>query len=286
MDNYDIKFFLTGSVSFYLKNFFTESLTGRKYLFELYPLNFEEFLKFKGADIQIPKTSSDITQPMFDTVNVLFDEYVNYGGFPEVVLQSSADAKNKYLDDVFTSYFQLEVMRLRDFRKNTVIQELILLLMQRVGSNLDISKLASELGISRLTLMDYISFLEGSYFISLVKPFSGSRDIEIRKSPKIYICDTGILNHFAKIDDARLFENCVYNLLKTRGKKVNYYKRKSGVEIDFIYDEKTAIDVKLNAAQGDLNKLKRVSDELKLKEAFLVSRKYSTKDLVRYGFTL
>ena len=46
-DHYDIKFFLTGSSSFYLKNLFPESLAGRKNIFELYPLNFSEFLMFK-----------------------------------------------------------------------------------------------------------------------------------------------------------------------------------------------------------------------------------------------
>ena len=50
-DHYKIKFFLTGSASFYLKNLFSESLAGRKIIFELFPLNFEEFLLFKQEDI-------------------------------------------------------------------------------------------------------------------------------------------------------------------------------------------------------------------------------------------
>src|SRR3989338_7491348 len=45
-DHYNVKFFLTGSSSFYLKNLFPESLAGRKVIFELYPLDFEEFLLF------------------------------------------------------------------------------------------------------------------------------------------------------------------------------------------------------------------------------------------------
>lgn len=46
IDHYKVKFFLTGSASFYLKNLFTESLVGRKYIFELFPLTFNEFLFF------------------------------------------------------------------------------------------------------------------------------------------------------------------------------------------------------------------------------------------------
>ena len=49
-DHYNIKFVLTGSASFYLKNLFPESLAGRKIIYELFPLNFEEFLRFKGQD--------------------------------------------------------------------------------------------------------------------------------------------------------------------------------------------------------------------------------------------
>ena len=48
IDHYGWKFFLTGSASFYLKNLFSESLSGRKYLFELFPLDFEEFLWMKN----------------------------------------------------------------------------------------------------------------------------------------------------------------------------------------------------------------------------------------------
>jgi predicted AAA+ superfamily ATPase len=289
MDSCDIKFFLTGSVSFYLKNFFTESLVGRKYLFELFPLDFSEFLMFKGADIRIPKDPTGITEPMFESVDVLFSEYLNYGGFPEVVMQSSVESKQKYLDDIFSSYFQLEVMRLRDFRKNKVIQELLLLLIQRVGSSLDISKLSSELGISRLTLMDYISFLEGSYFISLLKPFSQNRDIEIRKSPKVYMCDTGILNHFAKVDEGKLFENCIFNQLRSRGRKVTYYRRKSGAEINFIFDQGLALDVRLSGSNSDIFRLQRVATDIGISKSFLICRKYGKKipaDSVAYGFNL
>lgn len=49
-DHYDIKFFLTGSSSFYLKNLFPESLAGRKFVFETFPLDFQEFLIFKNRE--------------------------------------------------------------------------------------------------------------------------------------------------------------------------------------------------------------------------------------------
>jgi len=64
---------------------------------------------------------------------------------------------------------------------------MILLLMQRVGSRLDSQRLSRELGVSRPTLNNYLAFLEGTYFIQTISPFSRGRDTEIRKIPKIYL---------------------------------------------------------------------------------------------------
>jgi len=68
IDHYKTKFFLTGSASFYLKNLFTESLAGRKVIFELFPLTFREFVSFKKAAFKIPEKAEDISKPVFDTI--------------------------------------------------------------------------------------------------------------------------------------------------------------------------------------------------------------------------
>ena len=87
VDHHNVKFFLTGSASFYLKNLFTESLSGRKFIFELFPLTFREFLVFKGSPLKIPEAAHTITKPAFDKIDVLYDEYMFFGGFPGVVLK-------------------------------------------------------------------------------------------------------------------------------------------------------------------------------------------------------
>lgn len=287
IDHYNIKCFLTGSASFYLKNLFTESLAGRKYLFELYPLDFEEFLFFKNAKIKLPSEADKITEAIFDTMDPLYDEYLYFGGFPEVVLKTNHEEKKKSLEDIFTSYFQLEVLQLGDFKKNDVIRDLIFLLIERVGTKLDINKLSSELGISRITLNEYISFLEGTYFIKLIRPFSKNMDAEIRKMPKFYICDSGLANHFSKISQGSLFENNVLQNLKMRG-EVNYYQRKNGLEIDFILNKETGIEVKINPAKNDIAQLKKLSNEIGLKNFKIISKKYPSglidKKNIDFGF--
>jgi len=286
IDHYKVKFFLTSSASFYLKNLFTESLAGRKYIFELYPLTFHEFLIFKGSNLKIPEKPQDVTFSIFETLSPLYEEYILFGGFPGVVLKASLEEKKKALEEIFTSFFQLEVVQLGDFRKNDIVRDLILLLMQRVGSRLDIQKLSRELGISRATLTNYLSFLEGTYFIKTIRPFSKGKDVEIRKMPKLYIIDSGIANHFARLDTGVLFENNVFQSLLVNGETINYYRRKSGGEIDFILNREKAYEVKINPQESDIKKLKELSKSLNLKEYKIVSKTYSSLEGVIYGFML
>ena len=283
IDHYKTKFFLTGSASFYLKNLFTESLAGRKVIFEVFPLTFREFVSFKQAPFKISGVS-DITMSVFNTINRLYDEYIRYGGFPEIVLKDSAGEKKKALEDIFTSFFQLEVLQLGDFRRNEVIRDLMLLLMQSTGSKIDIQRISMDLKISRPTLYDYLAFLEGTYFIKTVRPYSKGRSTEVRKMPKVYVCDTGLANHFAKLDEGHLFENSVFQNLRIKG-VLNYYQRKSGVEIDFILDKKYAYEVKINPRESDVRRLKELSMELGLKFS-MISRNYSDLKDVVYGFML
>ena len=286
-DHYKIKFFLSGSSSFYLKNLFSESLAGRKYIFELFPLNFHEFLRIKGAKINTKavKEETSLSIAVFENISRYYDEYLLYGGFPAIAQIESIQEKKKALEDIFSSYFQLEIIQIGDFRKVNVVRDLMLLLMERTGAKIDIQKISRELGVSRETISNYIAFLESTYFISLVRPFSRNRDTEIRSMPKFYLCDTGLANHFSRISEGALFENAVFNALRERG-EVNYYQKKSGVEIDFIIDKKYAYEVKIKAYEQDIKKLAALSKELKLKDYRIISRKYSPLEHVRYGFML
>jgi predicted AAA+ superfamily ATPase len=276
---------LTGSASYYLKNLFTESLAGRKAIFELFPLTFREFLIFKQSPFKIPETDAAVTKPVFASMDRLYEEYIRYGGFPEIVLKENAKEKAKTLEDVFTSFFQLEVLQLGDFRRNDVIRDLMLLLMQGTGSKLDIQRISRDLRVSRPALYDYLAFLEGTYFIKTIRPFSKGRSTEIRKMPKIYVCDTGLVNHFARLDEGHIFENSVFQNLRIKG-DINYYQRKSGVEIDFILNHKDAYEVKINPSASDLRKMKELSNEIGLKSCRMVSRKFSELKSVTYGFML
>lgn len=276
-DHYKIKFFLTGSSSFYLKNLFPESLAGRKILYELFPLDFEEFLVFKEKQHKAPikfslktKNKSKISYQLYSK---LLEEYLEYGGFPAVVLTSDRQYKKQVLGDIFTSYFEKDVRALADFKELSKLRDLILLLTSRVGSKIEISKIASEIGISRETVYSYLSFLEKTYFIFLISPFTRNRDGEVRGAKKLYFCDSGLLNYLGKVSAGSIFENFVFNNVRKYG-AINYYQRYKGSEIDFIIDGKFAFETKIKTSEFDIRHLKRIANTLKLKEYYIITQDY------------
>lgn len=284
-DHYQVKSFLTGSSSFYLKNLFSESLAGRKYIFELFPLNFKEFLRLKGERINIPLEDSKITKPIFQTLDRFYEEFLKFGGFPGVIAKEDFKEKKKALNGIFSSYFQHEVLQVGDFRKTSMIRDLILLLMQRVGSRIDIQKLASELGISRPTVYEYLAFLEGTYFVQIIKTYSKSKDVEVRGSEKVYICDSGLLNNISLVSEGALFENNISQLLRPKG-EMHYYQKGKSKEVDFILNRKEAYEAKLRPKPQDINYLQSTSALLGIKKYKLISRYYTNIKDVLYAFNL
>ncbi|MBU2233787.1 ATP-binding protein, partial [Patescibacteria group bacterium] len=278
IDHYNVKFILTGSASYYLKNLFPESLAGRKIIFEMYPLNFEEFLVFKQQNIdqykkiKNKKNISGIDYKLYDKY---YDEFVHLGSFPEVVLAENLKEKKTLLNDIFSSYFQNEIINLADYRKNDKIRDLILLLTARVGSKLDLVKLSQELQIHRATIYSYLSFLQATYFIHLVPKFSTSIDREVSGMQKVYFCDNGILKIMASVNFGQLFENAIYNQLKTEDNLIHYYQKSTGAEIDFIVNKKFCYEVKATATNIDVQQLKRKMSLIKLKNGAVVSKNYT-----------
>ena len=276
-DYYNIKFIITGSSSFYLKNLFPESLAGRKIVFELYPLTFNEFLVFNGKKIinvdnfSLKAESKNLIE--YERVNKYYMEYLKYGGFPQVVLESDIVQKERLLNDIFNSYFQMDLLTLSDFKKVDALKKTIFLLMERVGSKLDISKLASLTGVSRDSIYSYLNLLEGSYFFHLITPFTKNKDREVSGTKKVYICDNGILNLLSNVSDGSLLENSIYINLKKYG-EINYFQKRTGQEIDFIINKSIAIEVKRTGDISDIKKLNRLSKQLKLNEHCLISQNY------------
>jgi uncharacterized protein len=274
-----VKFFLTGSSSYYLKNLFPESLAGRKRILDLYPLDFEEFLIFKERPRSFSATFADKERDKnavrFEKERKLYDEYLLWGGFPQVVLTDDPRDKAAQHNDIIKSYFEKDVRLISDFRQINQFRDLLLLLLKRVGSRLDVTKLASEASLSRDTVYSYLAFLQGTYVIDLIPPYTLNRDREISGTKKVYVCDNGFLHFFGKADEGVLLENAVYLSLRKYGNEVRYYQRRTGRELDFILPGvRMGIEVKRSGDAHDVRRVASLGQSLELREQYVVTREF------------
>jgi hypothetical protein len=273
-DKYGTKFIVTGSSSFYLKNHFSESLAGRKQIFELNPLDFEEFVAFKKGNTAPFKKEKWQTffSTFYDLYTGYYEEYIQYGGFPEVVLATNPTDKIDYLKEILNAHIELDVKLLGDVSASDDLYKLIMLLANRVGSKVDYSKIAAILGINRNKIKEYILLLEYTYLIKTIKPLVKGYDKEITKQPKIYFTDTGMLQVCGQLSSGAIFENCIAQQLHVQG-EVHYYEKSSGTEIDFILNKAIAIEVKETPTVYDTKNVAKRATAIGLQKSLVIGRK-------------
>lgn len=262
----------------HLKHLFTESLAGRKVVFEMYPLSFGEFLTFRDVPYR-PRI--DLAEMRYDPYEYErlkghYEEYLVYGGLPEVVLVATGETKTEILNDIFSSYINIDIRVLADFQKIAELQQLLRILASRIGNKLDHTKLAKIVGISRPTVLQYLEFLEMTYIIRRIPVFSASPDRTTVLPRKLYFCDNGIAGVLARLGEGALFENAVYNQLRGYG-ELAYLARGSECEIDFVLSGLSqsvpvALEVKTHPLSSDLQKLHRLATSHNLPQAYLVGR--------------
>jgi len=260
---------MTGSSSALIKYQFRESLVGRKQVFELYPLSFDEFLRFKeesalsGSGLRAP---DDIPAVFHRRLSALAEEYMRFGSYPKVVLSPDSDAKQTILLDLGSSYILKDIKNLFKIGKIDQLNHLVRYLAANIGKEISLHSLATELALNRETLANYIRMLEESYIIRMIRPFHHNLDTELRKSPKVYFMDTGIRNILIpdlnaldlRADKGALFENFVYlNLFHNAGQlsEIRYWRTRNKQEIDFI----VKTDNTLRAFQCKLRSGRKVS---------------------------
>ena len=126
-DHGDIKFVLTGSSSYYLRNLFPESLAGRKIIFDIFPLTFAEFLVFKKTNREtgelFAQKAREKNEIIREQLVPYYNEFMEFGGFPSVVLESDLARKKVLLSEIFTSYFEKDAKNLADFRDMSKLRD-------------------------------------------------------------------------------------------------------------------------------------------------------------------
>ena len=283
------KFILSGSGSLELKEKIHESMAGRKRLFELLPVSFWEFAAFRTAYQYDDRLISFLTQDVAERSS-LFDEYMRFGGYPQVILAAESSEKQNILNEIYQSYLIRDISFLLGVEKTDAFTSLVRLLASQTGSLVAVSELSSTLGISASTVKHYLWYLEKTFITHRVSPYVRNARSEITKMPTFYFYDLGLRN-FAEgrtkegmMPDGFLFENFIFLLL--RGFRdsflhpVHFWRTKSGAEVDFVIEHGThpiPIEVKYAAFRKPVigKSLRSFIERYHPERAYIVTKDYS-----------
>lgn len=226
----EMKIFITGSSSQMLSREIGTKLTGRQVSFEVYPLSFREFLKFK--DIVITNDLDYIhNKPV---IRHRFRDYVRYGGFPEVVLKTNPEDKELLLKSYFEDILFRDIASHHQIRDTVNLRNLAVYLLTNSARLTSINKLKKNFTISQDKTEKYVLALLESYLVFQLQKFSYSLKSTLRAGFKPYAIDTGLRNRIAfsfSEDSGHLIENIVFCHLKQHFEEIFFLANDH--EIDF-----------------------------------------------------
>lgn len=237
----DIKFILSGSRKSLIESDTATLLTGRNVLIEVYPLNFYEYLQMKGVAL----ADSDGTYQGIYNANYhqhlsLLHHLGNYfveGGFPEIVLAKSQEAKTAIANGYYRDIVTRDVLIPNSIRNASDIEVLGLQILNDFTKTHTYSSLGKPHKLSVDTVKNYLKYFTDAYlfFESQYFSYKTKESQDIQKPRKIYVVDNGVRNFNLPIprpDIGRCAENIVYMELKKTNTLVSYWTGKQ--EVDFV----------------------------------------------------
>lgn len=268
----NIKLIVSGSSSFDIKSKFKNSLVGRTINFEIYPLSFEEFLKFKKYPVALHTQLSEIKQ---QELIKLFQEYALFGGYPKIVLTAEVSKKEKLLQQIIDTYIRKDIRDLATIKDLDKFNQLLKVLAAQSGNLLNILELSNTTGLAKQTIEKYLFLLENTFILKLVYPHSSNLRSELFKSPKVYFYDTGLmqllwLRELPKELLGSVFETCIFTELSKKygPKNIFFWRTKDKKEIDFILKTKSSIlpiEAKINFEQFNSSAIRFFTEKYRLK---------------------
>lgn len=239
------KFIVSGSGSLELKEKINESLAGRKKDFFMNPVDFEEFVDFKTEYKYEDKLQDFFEIEKEKTFNFL-KEYLNFGGYPRVILEETEKEKRNIIDQIFRSCIEKDIIYLLKSDRIDAFVLMIKILASQTGQLINYTGLATQTGLSVPSLKKYLWYAEKVFIIRTVQPFFTNKQKEITKSPIVYFIDLGLrnfsLNMFGRVENNEqlglIFQNFIYNKINKETeenlKSINFWRTKEGAEVDFI----------------------------------------------------
>lgn len=218
--------FITGSNGKLLSSDLATYLTGRYMELHIYPFTFKEFCAWN--DEQITKEQQ-------------FQEYMEWGGMPNIAQFPSAFEKNQYLNDLYHSILTRDIVLHGQKMQTEYLQELFLFMVDNIGKTFSSSSILDymkhqNLSISYPTLQRYIDIFCSAMLFHKVQRYDIRGKKLLTKQEKYYLTDIGlhsICKTSIRENIGPMIENIVFNELLTRGYKI-YIGKTYKSEVDFI----------------------------------------------------
>lgn len=230
------QFILTGSNNFLLQESISQSLAGRiGYLYLL------------------PFTLAEAEKAIQRSMNV--DEALFNGGYPSIF--DNQIPAEKWLPNYIATYIERDVRQLKNINNLALFERFLKLCAGRIGQLLNMHSLAIETGVDSKTIASWISVLESSFVIHLLKPHHQNFNKRLVKMPKLYFYDTGLACSLLSIINVSqlalhplkgsLFENFIIGeLIKERFNNnlplnLFFWRDNTGNEMDIVFDNGTSL---------------------------------------------
>ena len=243
-----LKIVATGSSAFYIDNNFKDSLVGRKRVFTLYTCSFDEYLLLRGKT-ELQKEANRLScqkeakSVLLSALEAEWHNYMLYGGYPAVILESDTEEKKQMLSEIRDSFVKRDILE-SGVKNETAFYLLFRILANQTGNLLNINELSATLRIKADTVENYLFVLRKCFHIALIKPFYRNLRKELTKMPKVYLLDTGLrnclLNNFEalsfRLDRGALWENTYFRILSDiyPQDELFYWRTSAGNEVDFV----------------------------------------------------
>ncbi|MDE0269618.1 MAG: ATP-binding protein [Gammaproteobacteria bacterium] len=257
------QYLLTGSQNLLLTQQVSESLAGRAAMLRLLPLSRREVQQHPYAPLPWERQADEPTRSPHPPA-ALWASLLR-GGYPELAAQPERDAALWHSSYIQT-YLERDVRRLRQVGDLTQFQAFLRMLAARSAQLLNLTDIARDLGVAVNTVKAWLSVLEATHQVMVVRPYFANVGKRLVKSPKVYFTDVGTLCHLAGLRDSAhaaagpmggaIMETAVLSeivrTLTHRGTdpQIYFWRTQAGTEVDFVVDtakELVPIEVKLSA---------------------------------------
>ncbi len=228
--------YLTGSSARMLSREIATQMRGRALSWEVFPFSFREFLDWKGVEWREPLTTKRQL-----LVRQAFGEYWETGGFPEV-LGLDRNLRIKIHQEYFHTILARDLIERHEVLHPRALTELAHWLVDNTASLYSVNRLTGYLKslghrAPKAAVGDYLEWMEDAYFLFSVRLYDASVARTSTNPKKIYAVDHAFVSSVASgvlVNAGHLLENLVFTALRRNHPNINYYKTKSGREVDFV----------------------------------------------------